>query len=110
MQRDGAQPTPLQSLAEPAKPGSTLINRNVTVAGHRTSIRLEPAMWDALRQMCEREHKPLNELVTAIENQRVESSLTAAIRVYILRYFSAAATDEGHRLAGHGEPRRQLPV
>ncbi len=82
--------------------GSTLVNRNVTVAGHRTSIRLEPAMWEALRQICEREHKPCNELVTEIDRQRVESSLTAAIRVYLLRYFSAAATDEGHRLAGHG--------
>lgn len=81
---------------------STLVNRNVTVAGHRTSIRLEPAMWEALRQICEREHKPCNELVTEIDRQRVESSLTAAIRVYLLRYFSAAATDEGHRLAGHG--------
>ena len=81
--------------------GSTLVNRNVTVAGRRTSIRLEPAMWDALRQICEREHKPCNELVTQIDQERIESSLTAAIRVYILRYFSAAATDEGHRLAGH---------
>ena len=107
MQRHHAtQPsTPGQPAApQPRKPGagSTLINRNVTVAGHRTSIRLEPAMWEALRQICEREHKPCNELVTEIDRQRVESSLTAAIRVYLLRYFSAAATDEGHRLAGHG--------
>jgi predicted DNA-binding ribbon-helix-helix protein len=90
------------AAARKAGSGSTLVNRNVTVAGHRTSIRLEPAMWEALRQICEREHKPCNELVTDIDRQRVESSLTAAIRVYILRYFSAAATDEGHRLAGHG--------
>jgi predicted DNA-binding ribbon-helix-helix protein len=107
MQRHQAtQPsTPQQpTVAELRKPasGSTLVNRNVTVAGHRTSIRLEPAMWEALRQICEREHKPCNELVTEIDRQRVESSLTAAIRVYLLRYFSAAATDEGHRLAGHG--------
>jgi predicted DNA-binding ribbon-helix-helix protein len=96
--------------ARPTRPGSTLVNRNVTVAGHRTSIRLEPAMWEALRQICEREHKPCNELVTEIDRQRIESSLTAAIRVYILRYFSAAATDEGHRLAGHGGAQGQLPV
>lgn len=107
MQRHQAtQPSAPQpaTLAESGKAGSgsTLINRNVTVAGHRTSIRLEPAMWDALRQICERERKPCNELVTEIDRQRVESSLTAAIRVYLLRYFSAAATDEGHRLAGHG--------
>ena len=110
MQREGTHPSPHPPLAELASGGSTLINRNVTVAGHRTSIRLEPAMWEALRQICEREHKPCNELVTEIDRQRLESSLTAAIRVYLLRYFSAAATDEGHRLAGHGEPRRQFPV
>jgi predicted DNA-binding ribbon-helix-helix protein len=110
MQREISHSTPHQTMAEAANGGSTLINRNVTVAGHRTSIRLEPAMWDALRQICEREHKPCNELVTEIDRQRIESSLTAAIRVYLLRYFSAAATDEGHRLAGHGEPRRQFPV
>ncbi len=83
-------------------PRSTLVNRNVTVAGHRTSIRLEPAMWDALGQICAREQATLNEIVTAIHRQRAESSLTAAIRVYLLSYFRAAATEEGHRGAGHG--------
>ena len=110
-QRDGTHTSASQTAhAGAPKSASTLINRNVTVGGHRTSIRLERAMWDALRQICEREHKALNELVTEIERQRVESSLTAAIRVYLLRYFCAAATDEGHRLAGHGASRRQLPV
>jgi predicted DNA-binding ribbon-helix-helix protein len=105
-----------QSTLPPSVPGgaaksvSTLVNRNVTVGGHRTSIRLEPAMWEALHQICRREGRTLNELVTEIHRQRAESSLTAAIRVYLLRYFSAAATDEGHRLAGHGLPSRQLPV
>jgi len=114
MQRDTTQTSlssPLRGHA--AKSVSTLVNRNVTVGGHRTSIRLEPAMWEALHQICRREAKTLNELVTQIHRQRAESSLTAAIRVYLLRYFSAAATDEGHRLAGHGLPNGaggQLPV
>ena len=111
MRRDATHPNPSQSVPEGApKAVSTLVNRNVTVGGHRTSIRLEPAMWEALRQICRREEKTLNDLVTEIDRQRVESSLTAAIRVYLLRYFSAAATDEGHRLAGHGLHGRQLPV
>jgi predicted DNA-binding ribbon-helix-helix protein len=90
------------AAAEARRWASTLINRNVTVGGRRTSMRLEPPMWEALQQICHREGKPLNRLVTDIERQRVESSLTAAIRVYLLQYFTAAATDEGHRLAGHG--------
>lgn len=81
---------------------STLVNRNVTVAGHRTSIRLEPAMWAALTRVCEREHKSMNELVTGIAHSRDQSTLTASIRVYLLTYYQSAATDEGHRLAGHG--------
>ncbi|MDE2166370.1 MAG: ribbon-helix-helix domain-containing protein [Alphaproteobacteria bacterium] len=81
---------------------STLVNRNVTVEGHRTSIRLEPAMWQALAMVCQRENKTLNELVTMIARHRNQSTLTAAIRVFLLTYFQAAATDEGHLRAGHG--------
>ncbi len=111
MQRHQAtQPTSPRPGADGAKAGSTLVNRNVTVAGHRTSIRLEPTMWEALRQICEREHKPINEVVTEIARQRIESSLTAAIREYIVRYFPAAATGEAPRLAGHGASRPQLTV
>jgi|SRR5579883_2915053 predicted DNA-binding ribbon-helix-helix protein len=112
MRRNAARPVSAQAeTAELARPTSTLVNRNVTVAGRRTSIRLEPAMWEALQQICLREGKTIHDLVTEIDHARVESSLTAAIRVYLLRYFRAAATDEGHRLAGHGAlPPLQLPV
>jgi predicted DNA-binding ribbon-helix-helix protein len=102
MTTTAAQPDRAPLPRRQAEQGSTLVNRNVTVAGHRTSIRLEPAMWDALHQICEREHRSLNEVATEINRNREESTLTAAIRVYVLAYFRAAATDEGHRLAGHG--------
>jgi predicted DNA-binding ribbon-helix-helix protein len=85
---------------------STLINRNVTVMGRRTSVRLEQPMWDALEEMCRREHKVLNQLVTEIELDRKESSLTAAIRVTIMLYFKTAATERGHLRAGHGQLRK----
>lgn len=80
---------------------STLRSGNVTVAGRRTSIRLEPAMWQALREIGAREGKTMHALVTEIERRRAQSSLTAAIRVFLLDYFRAAATEEGHRRAGH---------
>lgn len=89
---------------------STLVNRNVTVEGHRTSIRLEPAMWEALNMVCKRENKSLNELVTVIALGRNQSTLTAAIRVFLLMYFQAAATDEGHLRAGHGIARSRARI
>jgi len=85
---------------------STLINRNVTVMGRRTSVRLEQPMWDALEEMCRRERKVLNQLVTEIDQHRQESSLTAAIRVTIMLYFKTAATERGHLRAGHGPLRK----
>lgn len=81
---------------------STLVSGNVTVAGRRTSMRLEPAMWDALKEVCAREGKSMHALVTEIGRGRAQSTLTAAIRVYLLDYFKAAATEDGHRTAGHG--------
>lgn len=81
---------------------STLVNRNVTIHGRRTSLRLEPAMWDALAEMARRERLTIHELCTAIQSRRQESTLTAAIRVHILVYFREAATEQGHELAGHG--------
>jgi len=67
-------------------------------------------MWSALAQVCDREGKTLNQLATEVARQREESSLTAAIRVYLLRYFSAAATDEGHRLSGMGVTAQRIPA
>jgi predicted DNA-binding ribbon-helix-helix protein len=96
----------MDRTAERGEPRSTLVTRNVTVAGHRTSIRLEPAMWDALTRVCERERQTMNELVTGIARSRNQSTLTAAIRVFLLTYYQQAATDEGHRLAGHGRAKR----
>jgi predicted DNA-binding ribbon-helix-helix protein len=72
---------------------STLVNRNVTVAGHRTSVRLEPAMWDALHQICRTERRSLNSMVTEIARGQESSSLTAAIRVFLMSYFRAAAAE-----------------
>ena len=91
----------LSKAAETAA-SSTLVSRNVSVSGRRTSLRLEPLMWDALVEIAQRENRHVNELVTLVEQRRTASSLTAAVRVFIVRYFRAAATEEGHAGAGHG--------
>ncbi|MDE1900037.1 MAG: ribbon-helix-helix domain-containing protein [Alphaproteobacteria bacterium] len=82
---------------------STLVSRNVTVAGNRTSVRLEPEMWDGLQEICRRERVNMHQICTAVSGQkRAATSLTAAIRVFIMRYFRQAATEDGHNKAGHG--------
>ncbi len=82
---------------------SSLISKNVTINKHRTSIRLEPEMWQALREICRREKCTAHELCTLIYNHKSsDTSLTAAIRVFLMLYYKAASTEEGHINAGHG--------
>lgn len=68
----------------------TLITRNITVNGRRTSVLLEPEMWEALAEIARREGLTQHQLCTRIEVHRASSaSLTSAIRVYCLTYFRA---------------------
>ena len=81
---------------------SSLINRNVIVNGHRTSVRLEPTMWDALAEIARREDGTIHDICSRVDIFRSESTFAAALRVFILSYYRTAATPEGHDLAGHG--------
>ena len=82
---------------------SSLVSRNITIKAHRTSIRLEPDMWSALREICRRERASMHDLCTTVAIHKPDnSSLTAAIRVFIMAYFRSAATEDGHSHAGHG--------
>lgn len=84
-------------------PNTSLVIRNVTVDGHRTSVRLEPEMWDALSEICRRERCSIHNLCTLVSaSKQGPGSLTAAIRVFIMSYYKNAATEPGHNIAGHG--------
>ncbi len=82
---------------------STLVSRNVTVLGRRTSVRLEPEMWTALREIARRESCKIHDVCSLIQMRKnPDTSLTAAIRVFLMLYYRAASTEEGHTRAGHG--------
>ncbi len=94
---------PAMSDDDDARRSSTLVIRNVTVSGRRTSVRLEPEMWAALNEICKRERRSVHEVCSSVADRKhPDTSLTAAIRVFIMSYFRAAATDDGHRAVGHG--------
>jgi predicted DNA-binding ribbon-helix-helix protein len=81
---------------------SRLVNRNVVAERGRTSMRLEPELWDALTEICDRESQDMSALVRKIEAAGHSGGRTSAVRVFILNYFRAAATEVGHAAAGHG--------
>jgi len=64
------------------------VKRSVEIAGHRTSISLEPLFWDMLRAAAAREGVPINALVARIDAERIKSptppGLASAIRVWLV--------------------------
>jgi predicted DNA-binding ribbon-helix-helix protein len=48
-------------------------------------------MWDALQDIARRRQATVHDLVTEIDRSRTASSLTAAIRVYIVDFYRSAA-------------------
>lgn len=82
---------------------SALISRNITVLGKRTSIRLESQMWTALKEIAERERCSIHDLCSLVATRKKPGlSLTASIRIFLMLYFKASSTEDGHSRAGHG--------
>lgn len=83
---------------------SSLVSRNITIFGRRTSIRLEPDMWVALNDIAERERCSVHDICALVYVRKSDAtSLTAAIRVFLMLYYRAATTEQGHNNAGHGD-------
>lgn len=66
--------------------------RSITIRGHRTSITLEDAFWNALIEVAAEEGMTPSALIAEIDHNRGEASLSAAIRVYLLSWFRARTT------------------
>ena len=63
------------------------VKRSVTIAGHETSISLEPLFWQALEDSARELGVPVNALVARIDALRIEAerppNLTSAIRLWL---------------------------
>jgi predicted DNA-binding ribbon-helix-helix protein len=66
---------------------SILESRNVTVGNKRTSMRLEPQMWESLEKIARTEGVTINSLCTQIDLRRGGVGLTSATRVFIISYY-----------------------
>lgn len=64
------------------------VKRSVTIAGHATSISLEPGFWTALEAEAAARALPLNALIAAIDHARILAddppNLASALRSWLL--------------------------
>lgn len=68
-----------------AADGLTLKKRSLAIAGHRTSVSLEEAFWDALKSLAARRAVSVAALVAEVDAGRGDANLSSALRVALLK-------------------------
>ena len=63
---------------------STISKRSIIIAGRRTSVSLEDAFWNALREIAVGRGATLSDLVASIDVARERPNLSSAIRLFVL--------------------------
>jgi predicted DNA-binding ribbon-helix-helix protein len=58
---------------------SLVFKRSIVVGGHKTSVSLEDAFWNGLKEIAGERHMNLSELVAEIDAQRQHSNLSSAL-------------------------------
>jgi predicted DNA-binding ribbon-helix-helix protein len=61
---------------------------SLVIAGHRTSVSLEAAFWDALKRIAATDGCSLAALVARVDAERGAANLSSALRVHALKRFA----------------------
>jgi predicted DNA-binding ribbon-helix-helix protein len=69
---------------------SPVVKRSIVIAGHKTSVSLEDAFWEALKEIASRRKITLSDLVASIDSSRTQGNLSSAIRLFVLDHFRSA--------------------
>ena len=60
----------------------------MTIAGHRTSVTLEPVFWRAVREIAQQRGQTIAALITRIDTER-DGNLSSALRVFVIEHYRA---------------------
>jgi predicted DNA-binding ribbon-helix-helix protein len=66
---------------------SLVVKRSIVVAGHKTSVTLEDAFWNGMKEIASGRNITLSDLVTAIDSERRQGNLSSAIRLFVLDFY-----------------------
>jgi predicted DNA-binding ribbon-helix-helix protein len=73
------------------------VKRSVEIAGHKTSVSLEPLFWEALKSAAAGEGLPINALVARIDTERLSADeppgLASAIRLWLASRWAGETPD-----------------
>jgi predicted DNA-binding ribbon-helix-helix protein len=66
---------------------SPVIKRSIVIAGHKTSVSLEDAFWQGLKEIADERSMTLSDLVSSIDTDRRHGNLSSAIRLFVLDHY-----------------------
>jgi predicted DNA-binding ribbon-helix-helix protein len=72
---------------------SPVIKRSIVIAGHETSVSLEDAFWQGLKEIAAARRVSLTELIAAIDGGRRDGNLSSAIRLFVLDHYRGRSAD-----------------
>src|SRR4051812_12086399 len=83
---------PLVDIKNNPQLTGALQSKNVRIHDRRTSVRLEASMWSALNEIAKMEDCSIHDLCGAVHDLKQPGmSFTAALRVFLMEYYRAAA-------------------
>jgi predicted DNA-binding ribbon-helix-helix protein len=66
---------------------SLVVKRSIIIGGHKTSVSLEDAFWQGLKEVAGEREVTLSDLVSAIDTGRDHGNLSSAIRLFVLSFY-----------------------
>ena len=66
---------------------SPVVKRSIVIAGHKTSVSLEDAFWNGLKDIALARQVSLSDLVASIDAGRRQGNLSSAIRLFVLEHY-----------------------
>lgn len=84
---------------------SAIVKRSVSLGGHKTSISLEDAFWNYLKEIAESRGVSVSVIVAEIQAQDRRTNLSSAIRLFVLEHAcERCAQAEGRAVAEEAPP------
>ena len=85
--RDGAVSLGGGPLEEEGEMKSSVVKRSIILAGHKTSVSLEDAFWEGLKDIAKAQRRTLSDLVSSIDINREQGNLSSALRLFVLGHY-----------------------
>jgi predicted DNA-binding ribbon-helix-helix protein len=73
---------------------SSVVKRSIVLAGQKTSVSLEQAFWNGLKDIAMGRRQTLSDLIGLIDAERRHGNLSSAVRLFVLNHYQLRSSTE----------------